>query len=136
MGEKMEYSTDESFDVKVFKSLLFPQSSDDIEEQILSPLSCLREFESKWLLEFDLPLVDKKNIEVSVGDNNTISIEAKLKESYVDKSLDFHNEFQYFKKSVTLPGRIDEKNISANFSNGRLTINIPKFFQGSKIKIE
>lgn len=116
--------------------MLFSQGSDDIEEQILSPLSCLREFESKWLLEFDLPLVDKKNIQVSLGENNTLSVEAKLKESYVDESLDFHNEFQYFKKSVTLPGRIDEKNITANFSNGRLIINIPKLLQGNKIPID
>ena len=131
----MEYAED-PFDIKIFKSVWVPQPHDDVEEQILSPLSCLREFESKWLLEFDLPLVDKKNIDVSLGPNNTISVEAKLKESYVNPSLDFHNEFHYFKKTVTLPGRIDEKNISANFSNGRLTINIPKMFQGNKIKID
>ena len=60
------------------------QLGDDLEQKILSPLSCIKEHESKWILEFDLPLVDKKDINVYV-DSEMIIVEAKLRESYCDE---------------------------------------------------
>ena len=59
---------------------------DDIEHRILSPLSCLREFDNHWMLEFDLPLVSKKNIKVTF-DEDTINVEAKLNEKYSEKQI-------------------------------------------------
>jgi HSP20 family protein len=114
---------------------VFPKFDDDIEQKILSPLSCIRELESKWIIEFDLPLVKKEDIFVSYGHENTITIEAKLMEPYCDPKIE-SCEFEYFKKSVTLPGKINEKNITAHFSNGRLAITVPKIFSGNKIPIK
>jgi HSP20 family protein len=122
--------------IDIISSFLYPPCIDDIEEQTLSPLSCLREFESKWTIEFDLPLVLKEDINVSIDTNNVISVEAKLKETYIDPNLDYKNEFHYFKKGISLPGKIDEKNVTAHFTNGRLVITIPKSFRGTKIKVE
>ena len=113
----------------------FPKFHDDIEQKILSPLSCIRELESKWVIEFDLPLVKKEGISVSFNPENTIIVEAKLIEPYCDPKIK-RWEFEYFKKSVTLPGKINEKNISASFSNGRLVITISKIFAGNKIPIQ
>ena len=130
-------NSDESqFNIRVFTPTLHPKYEDDFEEQILSPLSCLREFETKWVIEFDLPLVDKKDISVSITSGHVITVEAELKESYSDPEVGFKNEFHFFKKSVSLPGGIDDKKITSNFSNGRLTITIPKIVQGTKIKVE
>lgn len=114
---------------------VFPKFDDDIEQKILSPLSCIRELESKWIIEFDLPLVKKEDISVSFNTENTITIEAKLMEPYCDPKIE-RCEFEYFKKSVTLPGKINEKNITANFSNGRLVITASKIFSGNKIPIQ
>ena len=107
---------------------------DDVEQQILAPLSCLREVGTEWILEIDLPLVNKKDISVSI-DGNTITIEAKLRETYYDPNLIYKNEFKFFKKNIILPGKIDEKKITAKFEKGRLTIRIPKLRLGNKIKI-
>jgi HSP20 family protein len=115
----------------VFSSLL----NDDVEQQILSPLSCLREFGTYWLLEFDLPLVNKKGIKITF-DENTISVEAKLKETYSEEKLGMKTKFEYFKKTITLPSKINSKKASAKFTNGRLTITIPKVISSHKIKIE
>ncbi|MEJ2260293.1 MAG: Hsp20/alpha crystallin family protein [Nitrosopumilaceae archaeon] len=115
----------------VFSSLL----NDDVEQQILSPLSCLREFGTYWLLEFDLPLVNKKGIKITF-DENTISVEAKLKETYSEEKLGMKTKFEYFKKTITLPSKINSKKASAKFTNGRLTITIPKVISNHKIKIE
>ncbi|MEE8181437.1 MAG: Hsp20/alpha crystallin family protein [Nitrosopumilaceae archaeon] len=123
-------------EINIVRTLVNPMFRDDIEQQILSPLSCLREFGSKWVLEFDLPLVNKKDISVSLDAENTITVEAKLKETYGETNHDYRHKFNYFKKSVLLPGKLNEKKITAKFENGRLTISIPKLFSGYKINIE
>ena len=107
---------------------------DDIEHRILSPLSCLKEFDSHWLLEYDLPLVDKKGIKITC-DDRTVSVEAKLREKYSEEKLGNITKFEYFKKSVLLPGKIDSKKILAKFHKGRLEIQIPKSTIGRSIKI-
>ena len=107
---------------------------DDLEQRILSPLSCIKEHESKWVLEFDLPLVDKKDISVFV-DSGIITVEAKLKETYCDEHRK-SCQYEYFKKSLTVPSNVDFDKISAKFVNGRLTVVLPKVTRGTKIKIE
>jgi HSP20 family protein len=122
--------------IRIFNSILDPNFDDDVDEKILSPLSCLREFDTKWILEFDLPLVKKEDIIISLDSGNIITVEAKLKETYVDSNRGYKHEFQYFKKRVSLFGNIDDKKISTNFTNGRLIITIPKTFKGNKIRID
>ncbi len=107
---------------------------DDIEHRILSPLSCLREFDTHWMVEFDLPLVRKKDIKVTF-DGNTINVEAKLKEKYSEEKLSRITKFEYFKKSISLPRKIDSKKTTAKFQKGRLEIKIPKKVVGHSIKI-
>lgn len=107
---------------------------DDIEHRILSPLSCLREFDNQWVLEFDLPLVNKKDIKVTF-DEDTINVEAKLNEKYSEKQIGDVTKFEYFKKSLSLPGKIDNKKTTAKFQKGRLVIKIPKKVMGHQVKI-
>jgi len=122
-----------------FKISIIPSSNplfhDDIEQQILSPLSCLREYGTYWLLEFDLPLVNKKDIKIT-SDENSISVEAKLKETYFEEKFGKKTEFEYFKKTITLPGKINNKKTSAKFEKGRLKIIIPKTISSRKIIIK
>jgi len=122
---------DFEFDITfpVFTPLL-----DDIEQRILSPLSCLREYDNYWMVEFDLPMVGKKNINITFN-QNTITVEAKLKERYSEEKLGKITKFEYFKKSVSLPGKIDSKKITSKFEKGRLEIKIPKKTNGTTIKI-
>jgi HSP20 family protein len=121
-----------------FKFAIMPSLTDslfdDIEHRILSPLSCLSEFDTHWMLEFDLPLVNKKNIKVTF-DGNMINVEAKLKEKYSEEKLGKITKFEYFKKSMSLPGKIDSKKTTAVFQKGRLVIKIPKKIVGHSIKI-
>lgn len=126
---------EERFDVFV-SPFLHAKLFDDIEEKILSPLSYVKEFETKWVLEFDLPLVNKEDISITYDEGKIITVEAKLRETYSDVNMIPNCEFQYFKKRIALPGVIDEKKIISAFSNGRLTINVPKILRGNKIKVD
>lgn len=122
-----------------FESNLFPLLTnsyfDDIENGIMSPLSHLQEFDSYWKLDFDLPLVNKKDIKVSFNEN-MISIEAKLKETYSEEKSGTVSKFEYFKKSLLIPGKINSKKTKAKFQNGRLEIKIPKKTLSQTVKID
>lgn len=109
---------------------------DDIEYHTLSPLSRIRELGIEWIIEFDLPMVNKKDISVTLDNENTITIEAKLKEIYDVEQHGCKSKFEYFKKSITLPQRIDKQKIKSKFENGILTIRIPKLLTSTKINIE
>jgi HSP20 family protein len=119
-----------------FAIMPFPMNSlfDDVEHGILSPLSCLREFDNHWMLEFDLPLVNKKDIKITF-DQNTVSVEARLREKYFKEKIGDTLKFEYFKKSLTLPGKINNKKTTAKFQKGRLSVKIPKEIFGHTVKI-
>lgn len=112
------------------------QFGDDMEQKILSPLSCIREHESKWILEFDLPLVDKKDVAVYLNSDGMLVVEAKLKETYYDSKAGVRHQFEYFKKAVTLPKNVDTEKITVRFAHGRLLITLPKLLKGTSIKVE
>ena len=130
MREKID-----EYKISTFQPIISSYLNDDVEKQILSPLSCLREFGSNWILEFDLPLVNKKDIKITFSEN-TLLVEAKLKEIYSEEKFGRKTKFEFFKKIITLPGKIDNKNTTAKFNKGRLTITIPKLISGHKIRIE
>lgn len=123
------------FDIE-FSSIPTVKFWDDQEQKILKPLSCLRELQTKWILEFDLPLVEKNDIDVYLDENEMIVVEAKLKERYVDSKGSQSYEYESFRKSVKIPKNIDTKNITLQFHNGRLVVTLPKLYSGTKIKIE
>jgi len=128
-------NNDKEFEIKIASSSISSLFNDDIERQILSPLSCLREYGTHWLLEFDLPLVNKKDIKITF-DENSISVEAKLKETYSEEKFGKKTKFEYFKKTIILPSKIDNKKTSAKFEKGRLKIIIPKTIFSREIKIK
>lgn len=130
----MTKTNQNKFEIRIIQPSINSLFSDDMNGKFLSPLSCLREFGTYWLLEFDLPLVNKKDIKVTYNENS-ISIEAKLKETYYEQKLGVQTKFQYFKKIVTLPNNINKNKTTAKFENGRLKIIIPKKISGQKIKI-
>lgn len=108
---------------------------DDFIHKELVPLSHLKEKHSSWTLEVDLPLVDKKNIEVTTLDDH-LTIKAKLTKTYCISRGSTVTEFDYFKKIIKLPSGINTKQISAIFKNGILKIIMPKPADGKKISIE
>jgi HSP20 family protein len=115
----------------VFGNTLF----DDFVHKELVPLSHLKERHASWTLEVDLPLVDKKNLEVTLAEDH-LTVKAKLTKTYCISRGSAVTEFDYFKKTVKLPGGINTKQISANFKNGILKITMPKPADGKKISIK
>lgn len=109
--------------------------TDDIIHKELVPLSHLIEKNTKWMLEVDLPGVDKKNIDVTLTDGHLV-IKAKLEQPYCMLRMERTVEFDYFKKVLEIPPNTDIKNISAKFNEGILTVILPKKITGKKIPVK
>ena len=108
---------------------------DDYVNKELIPLSHLTEKETEWILEIDLPLVNKKDISVTLSSRHIV-IKAKLEKTYCVSKLNCVREFNYFKKMIPLPLNVDTRKISAKFNEGILRICMPKIITGKKIQIE
>ncbi len=125
-GKFIEKQMGSFFDDTVFNDFIHKE---------LIPLSHLKERHSSWILDMDLPMVDKKNIEITHSEDS-ITIKAKLTKTFCVSRGNTVTEFDYFKKTVKIPGGVDAKQISASFKNGILRIIMPKRVQGKKIPIK
>lgn len=124
-----------SFIEKKMNSFFGDSLFNDFIHKELVPLAHLKEKDSAWILEMDLPLVDKKNIDVKLSANH-LTVKAKLTKSFCVSRGDVITEFDYFNKTITLPSGVNTKEISAKFKDGILKITMPKSGTGKKIPIE
>jgi len=95
-----------------------------------------RENDKAYVVEVDLPGIDKKDIKVNIDPENrtlTISGERKFKDE-VKKEDYYKIESSYgkFMRTFSLPENVDPDRIEAKNENGVLNITIPKVEQVSK----
>jgi HSP20 family protein len=87
-----------------------------------------KEVENGYQVEIIAPGLDKENFKIDL-DKNTLIISAEVKKVEEEKKEKFiHREYnvQPFKRSFHLDNNIDVENISAQYVNGILTLNLPK----------
>ncbi|MHA1378681.1 MAG: Hsp20/alpha crystallin family protein [Candidatus Helarchaeota archaeon] len=104
----------------------------------LQPLIEYKITKDEVLISADLPNVGKDNIEVNATENS-IEIIAEMKsEISFDKwgTKSFQKKFRHFHKSITLPLKINVKEVKATFKQGILQIKAPIKREKTKIKIE
>ena len=89
----------------------------------------IKESGDNYILEAELPGFNKEDISLEVKDNvMTISAEHKVeKEEKDEKGNYLRRERRYgsFSRSFDVTG-VDEKNITAGYENGILTLTLPK----------
>lgn len=87
------------------------------------------EKDNQYLLEIAVPGMDKKDFEIEIQ-NDLISISSISKqEKEVKDNLNYNRqEFNYnsFHRTFSLPKEVDQSKIKAIYSNGILTITLPK----------
>jgi len=93
----------------------------------------------KYVIEMELPGVDKKDIEVNVRDH-LLEIVIKKKEKMEKEEEGYYISKRYysgFREVITLPADADENKIKAKYNNGILRIEIDKkISKGKKIDLE
>ena len=113
-------SLDELFDDRWFNFDTFNQTF---------PAVNTIEKDNQYLLEIAVPGMDKKDFEIEIQ-NDLISISSISKqEKEVKDNFNYNRqEFNYnsFHRTFSLPKEVDQSKIKAIYSNGILTITLPK----------
>lgn len=94
----------------------------------LSPNLDFKEEENCYLIEVELPGAENRSIEVSV-DDFMLTIKAETKQSTDTKESNYKRNERYMGKlqrSIMLPSDADSENMTTDFNDGLLSINIPK----------
>jgi HSP20 family protein len=76
----------------------------------------------------ELPGIDEKDVDVEVA-NNVLTIKGEKKSEKEEKEKDFHlveRSYGSFQRTVPLPYEIDPDKIAAKFTQGVLTVTMPK----------
>jgi HSP20 family protein len=91
-----------------------------------TPLADVEETDDGYLIEVELPGIDKKDVDIAVaGRRLTISGERKEKErvGILRRRTRSMGRFEY---DIQLPGDIDEDGVSASLVDGVLSVRVPK----------
>jgi HSP20 family protein len=93
-----------------------------------SPAVDIYETENELVLKADLPDVEQKEIDVHV-ENQTLTIAGERKFEKQDAGKGYHRmerSYGAFVRSFAVPNTFDTEHIAAEYSNGVLTVKLPK----------
>ena len=99
------------------------------------------ESDKDYKVEVAVPGMTKNDFNIHLGEDNelVISMEKKSENNEKDKENKkyLRREFSYskFQQSLYLPDNVDKDKISANVADGVLTIDLPKYSQEEKAKV-
>jgi HSP20 family protein len=89
----------------------------------------IRETDNSYVLELFVPGLEKEDFRINL-ENNTLTVSAEKKteeaESKNEKRIRTEYTFKSFKRSFTVDENIDAANIAAKYTNGVLTLNLPR----------
>ena len=100
------------------------------------PVTDIEETDDAWVIEAELPGVDRKDVNVEMRDSELIisgEIKEKERKGILRRQTRKTGEFEY---RVTLPGDSDAEHIEANLHDGVLTVRVPKTEQAKPRRIE
>lgn len=100
----------------------------ELEDQVWTPRVNIEEDENKYELTFELPGIEKNDIDIQLEDH-VLAVEGEKKVAQEKKENDFHLLERCcgkFKRTFKLPENAETENIDAEFKDGLLRIDIPK----------
>ena len=93
-----------------------------------SPRVDISETETAFLINADIPGVDKDQVKVSV-ENGVLTIQGERKSEKEEKGKKFHRVERFmgtFVRRFTVPDNVDPDGIKATFKDGMLQLHLPK----------
>ena len=123
-----------------FFSPVHYQTNQDEQEKMCRPSMDITETETGFELKADLPGVSNEDINVSVKEN-VLTIEAEVKNEAQEENaktqtvISKERNTRGFYRSLRLGSSVDESQIKANYSNGVLTLELPKVAKAETKKI-
>lgn len=112
--------------------------NDEYENAVWTPLTDISETDDNYLLKVDLPGIKKEDVKISFNDGK-LTISGERKQETEEKDSKYHRvERSYGKyfRSFSLPQKIKEDKIDAEFKDGQLKITVPKAEEAKPREIE
>ena len=106
-------------------------------QSTFAPRINISENEKQFLIDVEIPGIDKKDIDVSL-ENRQLTISGERKMETESNGTQYHRvETHYgsFTRSFRLPESVDENSIVAKYDNGMLNITIDKSEERMKKQI-
>lgn len=103
----------------------------------LSPALDVSETESAYEVQMDSPGMDSKDFDVQVH-GNVVTLSGHRHEVHEDKSKTFHRVERRsgsFSRTLTLPCDVNAEDVEAKYSNGVLSVTLPKSEKSKPKKI-
>ncbi|MCC5907637.1 MAG: Hsp20/alpha crystallin family protein [Balneolaceae bacterium] len=93
-----------------------------------APSIDISENEKQYMIDVEIPGVDKKDIKLNV-ENNTLTISGERKFEKKEDGKQYHrveSHYGTFSRSFTLPDNVNSESINASYNNGILSITVDK----------
>jgi HSP20 family protein len=100
------------------------------------PTTDIEETEDAWIIEAELPGVDKKDVNVELRDSELIisgELKEKERKGVLRRQTRKVGQFEY---RVTLPGTADQEHVEANLHDGVLSVRVLKSETAKPRRIE
>lgn len=98
------------------------------EGGIWAPATDLIDKKDRIVARVELPGVEKKDVKISVNDNN-LTIQGEIEKDKETKKEDYYcceRAYGTYSRTISLPTEVDQDKIKAKFKNGILEITMPK----------
>ncbi len=102
-----------------------------------TPSIDISETEKQFVIDVEVPGVDKKDIELSI-ENNTLTISGERKFEKKEDNKQYHrveSHYGTFSRTFSLPDNVKTESIHASYNNGILSITVDKSEQQMKKQI-
>lgn len=127
--EEMRERMDNMFQNSLSRFRSSHNFKDLMQDDFFSPDLDVKEDSNTYIIRLDLPGMEKSNIIITLNDrvlNITASRDVEHNENKNNQILRQERYQGQFKRSLTLPGPVDEEKMEAEYKDGVLTIKIPK----------
>ncbi|HDP67691.1 MAG TPA: Hsp20/alpha crystallin family protein [Candidatus Marinimicrobia bacterium] len=117
---------------------VFGTEPETADECLICPSVDIEEYDKYFLLHFELPGINKKDVTINVKDN-ILTVEGEKKAGKKSDSDKYHlSERVYgkFRRNFRLPETVDTENIEAEYVDGVLNLTVPKLAEALPKQIE
>ena len=98
------------------------------EQCVWSPVVDISETPDEIIIQAEIPGIDKENVSITIQDNVLSLSGTRKQESWEEerKLLRMERVYGSFRRSFTLPAMVEADKVKAKYTDGILTISLPK----------
>ncbi len=116
----------------------FGRGDDEETSAVWAPRTDLSETDEAFRIRLDVPGMTKEDITVNLQ-NNTLTVSGERTSERKEEDEEYvrvERAFGSFHRTFTLPDAVDAENVTAAYTDGVLTIDVPKTEESTRRQIE